>query len=61
MKRRTLLKHLNRHGCELWREGKKHSVYWNPVNKKTATVPRHTEILNTLATKICKQLGIPEL
>ncbi len=59
MKRRALLQHLRRHGCELLREGKRHSVYWNPANRRTSTVPRHTEIPDKLARKICKDLGIP--
>lgn len=58
MKRRALLKHLRKHGCELLREGKKHSVYWNPANRRTSVVPRHTEIVDKLARKICKDLGI---
>jgi mRNA interferase HicA len=59
MKRRTLLRHLQKSGCELLREGSKHSVYWNPQNGNTSTVPRHTEIKDKLAIKICKDLGIP--
>ena len=59
MKRRSLLKYLRQHGCELLREGKKHSVYWNPSNRRTSTVPRHTEIPDELASKICKDLGVP--
>ncbi|RKY63144.1 MAG: addiction module toxin, HicA family [Candidatus Latescibacterota bacterium] len=59
MKRRSLLSHLRRHGCKLLREGKKHSVYWNPANRRTSSVPRHTEIADRLARKICKDLGIP--
>jgi len=59
MKRHALLKHLKQHGCELLREGKKHSVYWNPANQRTSSVPRHTEIVDKLAAKICKDLSIP--
>jgi predicted RNA binding protein YcfA (HicA-like mRNA interferase family) len=59
MKRRALLKHLRKHGCEFFREGKKHSIYWNPATRRTSAVPRHTEILDVLAMKICKDLGIP--
>ena len=58
MKRRLLLKHLNKHGCEFFREGKRHTVYINPKLKKISTIPRHTEISNKLARKICKDLGI---
>jgi mRNA interferase HicA len=59
MKRRALLSHLRQHGCELLREGQRHSVFWNPANQKTSAVPRHTEISDILARKICRDLGIP--
>lgn len=58
MKRRELLRHLEENGCVFLREGKKHTVYYNPSNRKTSTVPRHTEILDVLARKICKDLEI---
>ena len=58
MKRTALLKHLKRHGCELFREGRKHSVFCNPALRLTSTVPRHTEIVDILVNKICKDLGI---
>ena len=61
MKRRILLKHIKRHGCELLREGAKHSIYWNPSNRKTTSVPRHSEIVDKLAIKICKDLDIPNI
>ncbi|CAN5702703.1 hypothetical protein BH20ACT12_BH20ACT12_09050 [soil metagenome] len=59
MKRRALLKHLKEHGCELRREGTRHSIYQNADTGKRTSVPRHTEIDNTTARKICAQLGIP--
>ncbi|NJN98489.1 MAG: type II toxin-antitoxin system HicA family toxin, partial [Anaerolineales bacterium] len=59
MKRRALLKHLAQYSCEFLREGGKHSVYWNPANRRTSTVPRHTEISDVLAEKICRDLEIP--
>jgi len=61
MKRRQLLTHLRKQGCLLLREGKKHSVYYNPDNNKTSTVPRHNEINDFLIRKICRDLGIKEL
>lgn len=61
MKRKELLDHLSRHGCDLLREGKKHSVFWNPANRMVSTVPRHVEIADNLARKICKDLGIPSV
>jgi len=58
MKRRVLLRHLLASGCELLREGAKHSVYWNPATRRASTVPRHAEIPQRLVAKICKDLGI---
>ncbi|PXF60899.1 MAG: addiction module toxin, HicA family [Candidatus Methanogaster sp.] len=59
MKRRALLKHLNHHGCRLLREGSRHSIYFNPINRKTSSVPRHAEIADKLARKICKDPKAP--
>ncbi len=58
MKRRQLLMHLIRQGCFLFREGRNHSVFVNPNNRFTSTVPRHREINDFLANKICKDLKI---
>jgi predicted RNA binding protein YcfA (HicA-like mRNA interferase family) len=58
MKRKKLIKHLLKQGCIFIREGAKHSVFYNPLLKKTSTVPRHSEIDDFLAKKICKDLGI---
>ena len=58
MKRRDLLQHLHAHGCQLLREGGRHSIYWNPTNRKTSAVPRHNEISENLARRICKDLDI---
>jgi mRNA interferase HicA len=61
MKRRELIRHLERFGCVLLREGAKHSRYVNLADpRRTSTVPRHTEIDDLLARKICQQLGIPD-
>jgi len=61
MKRRAFLKYLNQNNCQLLREGKKHSVFWNTVNRKTTAIPRHTEVSDNLIKKICKDLGIPKI
>ena len=58
MKREDLIKHLRKNGCIFIREGAKHSVFFNPLLRKTSTIPRHTEINNLLAKKICQDLGI---
>ncbi|MDP3720545.1 MAG: type II toxin-antitoxin system HicA family toxin [Acidobacteriota bacterium] len=59
MKRRALVRHLQDQGCELLREGANHSIFVNRAAGKTSTVPRHTEINENLARKICKDLGVP--
>jgi mRNA interferase HicA len=59
MKRRDLLRHLASHGCELVREGGNHSWWHNPSQNKRSAIPRHTEINEQLARKICKDLGVP--
>jgi mRNA interferase HicA len=61
MKRSAFLKHLRNHGCELLREGAKHSWWHNPMNNQKSSVPRHAEINDFLAVKICKDLGIPSI
>ena len=58
MKRVALLKHLQKSGCMLLREGGKHSWWHNPASNKRSAVPRHNEIDDQLAKKICKDLGV---
>jgi hypothetical protein len=60
MKRRELIQHLERHGCELLREGAKHTVLVNRQARKSSAVPRHTEINDFLARKICRDLAVPD-
>jgi mRNA interferase HicA len=55
VKRQNLIRHLEDHGCLLLREGGKHSIYYN----QTSAVPRHREINDFLARKICRDLGVP--
>ena len=61
MKRNNLLKHLRFNGCYLKREGASHSLWCNPQTGHSEAVPRHTEIPNKLAKKICKALSIKEI
>lgn len=58
MKRRELIRHLEEHGCELLREGAKHTVYVNRAARKSSTIPRHREINEDLARKICRDLEV---
>jgi predicted RNA binding protein YcfA (HicA-like mRNA interferase family) len=60
MKRIDLIRHLEAQGAQLLREGGNHSVYVNRTAGKTSTVPRHREINDFLAQKICKDLEIPK-
>lgn len=59
MKRRDLIRHIQRHGCRLRREGGSHSIYENPSNGKYSAVPRHSEINTFTARGICDDLGVP--
>jgi len=61
MKRKELLRYLRRHGCELLREGSNHSWWHNPAQNKRSAIPRHTEIKDILAKKICKDLGVESI
>jgi len=60
MKRQALLKHLRKHGCFLKREGRSHSLWCNPLTGRVEAVPRHSEIPERLAKKICKALSASE-
>ncbi|MBT5707343.1 type II toxin-antitoxin system HicA family toxin [bacterium] len=60
MKRRELLRFLTEHGCQLLREGGRHSIWSKPANGRKTAVPRHSEITDLLARKICRDLDIPE-
>jgi predicted RNA binding protein YcfA (HicA-like mRNA interferase family) len=59
MKLRDLLKHLEDHGAEYLREGGSHTIYVNRPKGKASAVPRHREIKDFTARKICKDLEIP--
>ena len=61
MKRRELVQHLGAHGCKLLREGGRHSWWHNPALNRRSAVPRHREVNDILARKICRDLGIPEI
>jgi hypothetical protein len=58
LKRRNLIRHLEDHGCQLLREVAT-TRYVSRAAKKTSSVPRHNEINNDLARKICKDLDVP--
>ncbi len=58
MKRKDLIRHLIKNRCIFIKEGARHSVFFNAQIKRSSTVPRHNEIDNFLAKKICRDLGI---
>jgi hypothetical protein len=56
----SLIRHLRRHGCHLKREGSAHSIWINPNTGQVEQIPRHAEISDQLAKKICRGLSIDE-
>lgn len=61
MKRGDLIRHIERHGCVIRREGKRHTIYENAMKDGEAAIPRHLEIRNYLARAICDELGVPRI
>jgi predicted RNA binding protein YcfA (HicA-like mRNA interferase family) len=59
MKRIDLIRHLERNACEFLRQGSNHTVYVNRKARRSSAVPRHREINDFLARKICDDLLIP--
>jgi predicted RNA binding protein YcfA (HicA-like mRNA interferase family) len=60
MKRIDLIRHIRLYGCRLIREGGRHSIFKHILSGKTSSVPRHVEVDDFLAKKICNDLGIPK-
>ncbi len=60
MKRRELIRYLEKYGCVLLREGGSHAWWINTHQNRRSAVPRHSEINDKLIIKICKDLGIPK-
>ena len=60
MKLKELIRHPEAHGCAFLREGSDHTVYVNRAAQKTSTIPRHREINDFLARKICRDLHVPK-
>lgn len=59
MKRLDLIRHSEKHGCEFLREGRNHTIYVNRAVRKVSSVPRHRDIIEFTAWKICRDPGIP--
>lgn len=56
MKRRDLIKLLEKNGWWLYRNGTNHDIYTN--GKKSEPIPRHTELKENLAKAIIKRQGL---
>lgn len=60
MKRRDFIRELSRAGCSLHRQGGKHEIWINPKNNRKTSVPRHTELRDSLCEEIRALLGLEE-
>jgi len=58
VKRRELVRELDRAGCILKRSSGRHDVYFNPATNRSAPVPRHREVPDSLCGLIRRQLGL---
>jgi predicted RNA binding protein YcfA (HicA-like mRNA interferase family) len=59
VKRADLIRHLEKHGFWLLREGAKHSIYTN--GRKVVPVKRHRVLDRITANEICKQAEVPPI
>ena len=58
MKRTDLERHLHEQGCLFLREGGRHTIWWNPGNRKVSSIPRHREVNDFTTRKICRDLEV---
>jgi predicted RNA binding protein YcfA (HicA-like mRNA interferase family) len=58
VKRRELIRQLERAGCMLVRHGARHDIYRNPATGQQQPVPRHDDVDDDLAKHIKKFLGL---
>ena len=61
MKRQKVLNFFRQSGCEIYREGKKHTIIINRINDKITALPRHPDINDNLVLSMCKDLDIPKI
>ncbi len=57
MKRRDLIRQLEKMGCIFVRHGGSHDWYSNPKTNQSQPIPRHKEINENLAKSIIKKLS----
>jgi len=56
LKRKKLIKEIEKNGCVFIRHGGNHDWYQNPETKFCQPIPRHNEINELLAKHIIKKL-----
>jgi predicted RNA binding protein YcfA (HicA-like mRNA interferase family) len=56
LKRKDLIREIEKMGCVFIRHGGKHDWYQNPKSKVAQPIPRHGEINDSLAKHIIKKL-----
>jgi hypothetical protein len=61
MKRDKVLTYFKQYDCEVFREGKNHTVVVNRKNNKITAVPRHPDVKDKLVLSMCKDLDIPQI
>jgi mRNA interferase HicA len=58
MKHTDLIRHFEKCGCIFVREGGSHTIYKNSANGRMSSIPRHREVKEFLARKVCDDLEI---
>jgi predicted RNA binding protein YcfA (HicA-like mRNA interferase family) len=58
--RRELIRHFEKNGFYLRREGGRHSIYTNGAGKNIP-IKRHVSIERIVANALCKQAGIEQI
>jgi len=61
VKRKDLIKKIEKMGCKFIRHGGRHDWYQNPDTKISQPIPRHREINENLAKHIIKLLSKKEV
>ncbi|MFH1947400.1 MAG: type II toxin-antitoxin system HicA family toxin [Candidatus Magasanikbacteria bacterium] len=56
MKRKDLIRKIEKSGCVFIRHGGRHDWYQNPLSKISQPIPRHNEVKEYLAKHIIKML-----
>ena len=60
VKRRDIIRHFERHGFFLKREGARHSFYTNSENINVP-IKRHRTFTRIAANILCREAGIPQI